>query len=84
MPRKCSVYEEGILVFDGLKEINRNKNGDYWFIYSVKGVRNKINTKAKARDEVLIVGVPQDKLVAYLNAQAKMKEGELSLEEEKN
>lgn len=51
-----------------LLEINRNKNGDYYFIFSIPNVRNKINTKAKNRNEVLIVGVPQNKLVNFLEA----------------
>ena len=54
--------------FDNLLEINRNKNGDYYFIYKVENVRNTINTKAKPRKEVLIVGVPQTRLTDYLNA----------------
>ena len=53
--------------FADLLEINRNKNGDYYFIYQVPNVRNNINTKAKPRQEVLIVGVPQSQLRQYLN-----------------
>ena len=53
--------------FDDLLEINRNKDGNYYFIYSVKGVKNHINPKAKSRNEVIIVGINQKKLVTYLN-----------------
>lgn len=52
--------------FENLLAINRNANGDYYFIYSVPNVRNNINAKAKGRNEVLIVGVPQKKLISYL------------------
>ena len=51
--------------FENLLEINRNQNGDYYFIYSVPNVRNNINTKAKARNELLIVGVPKKKLIKF-------------------
>ena len=54
-------------VFDNLLEINRNKDGNYYFIYSVPNVRNTINTKAKPRDEIIIVGINQKFLVKYLN-----------------
>ena len=44
-------------MFDNLLEINRNANGDYYFIYSVVAPRS-INPKAKrTANEVLIVGV---------------------------
>ena len=54
--------------FENLLEINRNQNGDYYFIYSVPNVRNNINTKAKARNELLIVGVPKSQLIRYLRS----------------
>ena len=63
--------------FDNLIEINRNSNGDYYFIYSVPNVRNHINPKAKNRDEVIIVGVPKTKLVDYLNSQLDMRKESL-------
>lgn len=56
---------------DNLMEINRNQNGDYYFIFNVPNVRNTINTKAKPRQEVLIVGVPQKKLVMFLRSLLK-------------
>ena len=43
------------------------KDGNYYFIYSVKGVKNHINPKAKSRNEVIIVGINQKQLVTYLN-----------------
>ena len=58
--------------FENLLEINRNQNGDYYFIYSVPNVRNNINTKAKARNELLIVGVPKKKLINYLRSALKV------------
>lgn len=48
--------------WDNLIEINRNHNGDYYFIFSVPGVVNHIRPGSKARNEVIIVGVPQGKL----------------------
>lgn len=60
-----------------LLEINRNKNGDYYFIFQVPNVRNKINVKAKPRDEVIIVGVPKDDLVDFLeDKEYTIEEGE--------
>ena len=57
--------------FDNLLEINRNKDGNYYFIYRVEAPRS-INPGAKRKaDEILIVGVPQNKLCSYLNACAK-------------
>ena len=53
--------------FDNLLSINRNKDGNYYFIYSVPKVRNTINAKAKPRDELIIVGINQKYLVQYLN-----------------
>lgn len=54
-----------------LSEINRNKNGDYYFIYEIPKVVNTINQKAKPRDELLIVGVPQNKLIDFLKKEYK-------------
>lgn len=60
--------------FDNLLEINRNQNGDYYFIYSVPNVKNHINPKAKSRDEVIIVGIPQKRLIQYLSPSPKWNE----------
>lgn len=57
--------------FENLLEINRNQNGDYYFIYSVPNVKNHIKPGTKSRDEVLIVGVPKSKLISYLNSCSK-------------
>lgn len=63
MNKNCSL--------DSLVCINRNANGDYYFIYSVKA-RRSINAKAKrTADELLIVGVPQKRLISYLKASLK-------------
>ena len=57
--------------FENLLEINRNSNGDYYFIYSVEAPRN-INPSAKRKEqEVLIVGVSQAKLISYLRSCSK-------------
>lgn len=53
---------------DELDSINRNQNGDYYFIFRVPKVRNSINPKAHPRNEVLIVGVPKKQLVNYLRS----------------
>lgn len=63
--------KEPVNNLNDLESINRNANGDYYFIFKVNGVRNTINTKAKSRDEVLIVGVPQKKLVSFLKGLLK-------------
>lgn len=52
--------------WDGLLEINRNHNGDYYFIFKVDGVKNHIRPGSKDRDEVVIVGVPQKRLKEFL------------------
>lgn len=67
--------------FDNLLSINRNQDGNYYFIYSVPKVRNKINTKAKSRDEVIIVGINQKYLVQYLNNCVKGRQYEAIQEE---
>ena len=52
-----------------LREINRNSNGDYYFIYEVEAPRS-VNPKAKRKaNELLIVGVPKAKLENYLRSQ---------------
>lgn len=58
-------------MFDNLISINRNDKGDYYFIYSVPNVVNHIKPGSKKRDEVIIVGVPQKRLVEYLNSVVK-------------
>lgn len=55
-------------MFENLIEINRNKNGDYYFIYSVPEVINHIRPGSKSRNEVIIIGVPQKRLREYLEA----------------
>lgn len=53
--------------FENLICINRNANGDYYFIYSVSQVKRGMHGKTKGHvDEVLIVGIPQSQLVNYL------------------
>ena len=53
--------------FENLICINRNANGDYYFIYSVPQVKRGMHGKNKGHvDEVLIVGIPQSQLVNYL------------------
>ena len=53
--------------FENLICINRNANGDYYFIYSVPQVKRGMHGKTKGHvDEVLIVGIPQSQLVNYL------------------
>ena len=53
--------------FENLICINRNANGDYYFIYSVPQVTRGMHGKNKSHvDEVLIVGIPQSQLVNYL------------------
>ena len=59
---------------DTLLEINRNQNGDYYFIFKVDNVRNTINTKAKPRNEVIIVGVPQKRMISFLKCLLNEKE----------
>ena len=49
-----------------LIEINRNHNGDYYFIYSIPNVKNYIKTGSKDRSELLVVGIPQSQLINYL------------------
>lgn len=51
---------------DQLNCINRNQNGDYYFIFDVPNVKNHINPKAKSRNEIIIVGVPQKRLKDFL------------------
>ena len=60
--------------FENLLEINRNQNGDYYFIFSVPDVKNHINSKAKPRNEVVIVGVPQKRLIQFLRKEAGIDE----------
>ena len=56
--------------FENLIAINRNANGDYYFIYSVPQVSRGMHGKTKGHvDEVLIVGIPQKDLVNYLQNQ---------------
>lgn len=52
-----------------LIEINRNPNGDYYFIYSIPKVVNHIKPGTQSRDEVLIVGVPKNKLINFLKSE---------------
>ena len=53
--------------FENLICINRNANGDYYFIYSVPQVARGMHGKSKGHvDEVLIVGIPQSQLINYL------------------
>lgn len=54
---------------ENLLEINRNSNGDYYFIFSVPQVVNHIRPGSKKRDEVLIVGVPKKQLIKFLSGQ---------------
>lgn len=52
-----------------LEEINRNKNGDYYIIFRLPHVARGMHGKSKGHvDELLIVGVPQKKIDAFLKA----------------
>ena len=52
-----------------LEEINRNQNGDYYIIFRLPKVKRGIRGKSKGQvDELLIVGVPQKKIDAFLKA----------------
>ena len=56
--------------FENLIAINRNENGDYYFIFKVPQVARGMHGKTKGHvDELLIVGVPQKKLVSYLQGE---------------
>lgn len=58
--------------FENLLAINRNQNGDYYFLYSVPQVKRGMHGKTKSKvDEVLIIGVPQSKLVQYLQGERR-------------
>ena len=64
--------------FENLLAINRNANGDYYFLYSVPQVKRGIRGKSKAQvDEVLIIGVPKAKLVNYLRAELRENDMEM-------
>lgn len=53
--------------FENLIAINRNVNGDYYFIYKVPQVTRGMHGKTKGHvDELLIVGINQKCLVSYL------------------
>lgn len=59
-----------------LDSINRNKNGDYYIIFRLPKVPRGMHGKSKGHvDELLIVGVPQDKLDAFLKAHYKIERG---------
>lgn len=52
-----------------LEAINRNENGDYYFIFKLPKVARGMHGKTKGHvDELLIVGVPQAKLEDYIKA----------------
>ena len=52
-----------------LDAINRNENGDYYFIFKVPNVARGMHGKTKGHvDELLIVGVPQKKLESFIEA----------------
>lgn len=56
--------------FEYLLAINRNENGDYYFLYSVPEVQRGIKGKNRSKvNEVLIVGVPKANLIKYLRGE---------------
>lgn len=56
--------------FENLLCINRNQNGDYYFLYLVPKVKRGMHGKTKGHvDEVLIVGIPQSQLINYLRGE---------------
>ena len=58
-----------------LDSINRNQNGDYYIIFRVPNVARGMHGKTKGHvDELLIVGVPQDKLDSFLRSHYKTEE----------
>lgn len=69
--------------FKNLICINRNANGDYYFIYSVPQVKRGMHGKTKGHvDEVLIVGIPQSQLINYLRGELAEKTCEVYVEGE--
>ena len=56
--------------FENLLAINRNENGDYYFLYAVPNVKRGIRGKSKGQvNEILIVGVPKANLISYLRGE---------------
>lgn len=53
-----------------LEAINRNKNGDFYVIYSLPSPQ-KINRKMKPKRELLILGIPKSKFYEMLPMIAK-------------
>ena len=60
-----------------LDSINRNQNGDYYIIFRVPNVARGMHGKTKGHvNELLIVGVPQDKLDSFLRNHYTSEEGQ--------
>ena len=71
-PEEASAAVKGCI----LDSINRNKNGDYYIIFRLPKVPRGMHGKSKGHvDELLIVGVPQDKLDDFLKAHYKNEGG---------
>ena len=71
-PEEANAAVKGCI----LDSINRNKNGDYYIIFRLPKVPRGMHGKSKGHvDELLIVGVPQDKLDAFLKAHYKNEGG---------
>lgn len=52
-----------------LDSINRNENGDYYFIFKIPCSYGSINRKGKKpENEILIWGVPQARLIEAIKA----------------
>ena len=52
-----------------LEEINRNKDGNYYVIFKLPQVPRGLHGKSKGHvDEVLIIGVPKNKIDGFLRS----------------
>lgn len=60
-----------------LDSINRNQNGDYYIIFRLPNVARGMHGKSKGHvNELLIVGVPQDKIDSFLRSHYASEEGQ--------
>lgn len=57
--------------------INKNKNGDYYVGYKIKAKREIKGKKGSTADELIIVGIPKDKIKDFCKKQhIEIKESE--------
>ena len=64
-----------------LDSISRNQNGDYYIIFQVPNVARGMHGKSKGHvNELLIVGVPQDKLDSFLRSHYTSEGGESNVQ----